>query len=304
MMALANAPSGSPVRLTCGQRDIGGFPFELVLTCRDPAFAVAGDSGPVDIRFPQLSAKASLFAPQTVEVDLAGPLTAIDARGRTNSTWTTMHLDIVGLSRDVRRVAVHGTGLNLSCSGCYEALRSSQVGTFDVSFEQRGDTRDYAFAVSASALQNALLAALTGTDEPAIFAANGTVTQFDWPRSLRLAAEAERWRAAGGSLTVERASLDQGAMHTQVAGTFALDPFHRSSGTFQFGARNAAALVSVFTRSLSPLLQLAIGAALRGIDSATAQSGEKLDVSLPGRIDNGSVSLGPLRGISSVAPLY
>lgn len=304
LAALARATTDSPVKLTCGGRTIGGFPFDLVVTCDAPVAVIAGDKGPVDVRFPRFVAQASLFSPQTVALDLTGPLTAQDAAGRTQATWKTMRAEIAGVLSGVRDIALHGSDLGLTCEACYEPLRASHVDTLDLRFGRRDATPDHAFAVSAAGLHNALLLALTASDKPANFAATGTITKFVFPQSLRLAAEAERWRAAGGTVTFDNASLDQGPMHVQVAGTFALDDYHRPTGTFQVGARNAATLISVYTRSLSPLLQLAIGAALRGLDSATANSGEKLDVSLPGRIENGSVSLGPLRGIATVPPLY
>lgn len=300
--ALANAPPGSPLRLVCGERGIGGFPFDLVVTCRDPNLIIAGDAGPVEIGLSRLFAKASLFTRDRIALDLTGPLTAKDAAGLTQAKWTAMRIEIDGLP-DVRRVAVHGADLSLFCEACYEPMRASQVGTLDLALERRGTTRDYAFAVSADGLRNASLFTLTANDRPANFAATGTIAQFEFPRSLRLAAEAERWRVAGGSVTFERAALDQAAMRVQVAGTFGLDAYHRPRGTFRFGARNAAVLMSGFTRSLSPLLQLAIGTALRNIDLATANAGDK-GVDLPGRIENGSVSLGPLRGVASIAPLY
>ena len=304
LTALARAAADSPVKLTCGGRTINGFPFDLVVTCHDPATVIAGDKGPVDIRFPRFVAQVSLFSPQNVALDLTGPLTAQDAAGRTQATWTTMRAEINGVMSGVRDLAIHGSYLGLTCEACYEPLRASHVDTLDIRFGRRDATQDHAFSVSAAGLQNALLLALTASDKPANFATTGTITKFAFPESLRLAAAAERWRFAGGNVTFDNASLDQGPMHVQVAGTFALDEYHRPAGTFQVGARNAATLISVYTRSLSPLLQLAIGAALRGLDSATANSGEKLDVSLPGRIENGSLSLGPLRGIATVPPLY
>ncbi len=304
LAALASAAAGGPVKLTCGGRTIGGFPFNLVVTCHDPAAVIAGDRGPVDIRFPRFVAQVSLLSPQNVALDLTGPLTAQDAAGRTQATWTTMRAEINGVLSGVRDLAIHGSYLGLACEACYEPLRASRVDTLDIRFGRRDATQDHAFSVSAAGLQNALLLALTASDKPANFAANGTITKFELPHSLRLAAEAERWRVAGGAVTFDSASLDQGPMHVQVAGTFTLDDYHRPAGAFQLGARNAATLISAYTRQLSPLLQLAIGAALRGIDSATANSGENTGVSLPGRIENGSLSLGPLRGIATVPPLY
>ena len=216
--ALAHGVPGGLVALVCGERSTGGFPFDLVMICRDPVFTVAGDSGPVMIRLARLTASASLLSPQRVSADLTGPLTAQDAGGRTQAGWTNMHIDADGASPEFRSFVLRGAGLNLSCETCFELLRASRVEAFDLRFERKGETRDYAFSVAASGVQNALLLQLTASDRPAAFAASGTITQFEIPNSLRLAAEAERWRRDGGQVSLGMASLDQEAMHVQVVG--------------------------------------------------------------------------------------
>ena len=304
MDAFLDTRSGMPVHLACGRRSIGGYPFDIVLNCVDPVVTVAGDAGPVTLRFPRLSMSTRLSDPRDQTIYLDGPLTASDVRSNARADWTSMTLGMRGEVAVADSMLLRGEAVSLTCEGCPDVLRGAAAQTVEILAQRRGDTTDFTFSAALTGIRNNALTDLTATDQPAIFSANGIITQFELPTSLRFAAETERWRRDGGEIVVEKSVLDQGALHAEVAGRFALDAAHRPTAQFNVGARNAATLISAFTRSLNPLLQLAIAAGLRGIDGATAKGGNGLSVQLPGTIENGALSVGPARGIATMQPLY
>lgn len=304
MDAFLSGKSGLPIQLACAQRSIGGYPLDIALNCRDPVVTIAGDAGPVTLRFPRLTMTTRLTNPRDQTVEFEGPLTANDARSQTRAEWTSMVVGMRGEVAVADSVLVRGEGVSLTCDGCSGLLGRVSARAIEILAQRRGDTTDFTFSLTFNDVSNDALTALTASKEPAAFTANGIITQFELPTSLRFAAETERWRRDGGAIVVERAVLDQAALHAEVAGRFALDAVHRPTGQFTVGARNATTLISAFTRGLNPLLQLAIGAALRGIDDATAKGGNDLSVRLSGTIENGSLSVGPARGIVTVPPLY
>ena len=304
MDAFLDTRSGLPVHLACVRRSIGGYPLDIVLNCVDPVVTVAGDAGPVTLRFPRLSMTTRLTDPRDQTIDLDGPLTASDVRSSARADWTSMTLGMRGEVAVADSVLLRGEGVSLTCDGCPDVLRGAAARAVEILVQRRGDTTDFTFSAALSGIRNNALMGLTASDQPAVFSANGIITQFELPTSFRFAAETERWRRDGGEIVVEKSVLDQGALHAEVAGRFALDAAHRPTAQFTVGARNAATVISAFTRSLNPLLQIAIAAGLRGIDSATAQGGDGLSIQLPGTIENGALSIGPARGIATVQPLY
>ncbi len=304
MDAFLSGQSGLPVQLACAQRTIGGYPLDIALNCRDAVVTIAGDAGPVTLRFPRLTMTTRLTDPRDQTVELEGPLAASDARSQARAEWSSMLVGVRGEIAIADSVLVRGEGMTLTCEGCPDVLRRTAARGIEILAQRRGDTTDFTYSLAFNDVRNGALTALTASSEPANFVASGIITQFELPTSLRFAAETERWRRDGGEIVVDKAILDQAALHAEITGRFALDAAHRPTGQFQVGARNAATLVSAFTRGLNPLFQLAIGAALRGIDDATAKGGNDLSVKLPGKIENGSLTLGPARGIATVPPLY
>ena len=304
--ARAQDGQGRGYSIVCGDRSISGYPLRLVITCRDPVLTFQADGGAIALRFPRLVSRAWLHAPSLIAVNMQGPMDVEKAGApwRLHTDWSSMTIGIRGQESRLDRFSVWGDDVTVACTQCPADINAMRIAAFQTHLRRASGRRDYNAAASFVGVRSTPLDTATGNTTPGIFALIGSVSQFHIPESMKLSDEVERWRTDGGRINLNTFSLDKGTLHAEINGNAGLDAGHRVDGAFEIGARNAASLVNVVTGSLSPILQLAIGAALKQIDVATSRSEDTPIFRMSGAIQGGSVSIGPIQGVMSIPPLY
>jgi hypothetical protein len=294
--------------LACADRSIGGYPLKIVVTCRDPVVSFASDAGAITLKFPRMIAQSWLHAPSLVSIDMQGPLEVeqTGAPWAVHADWSSMTIGIRGFAPRFDRFSVWGDDVTLTCTQCPGPVDVVRVAALQTHLKRGSapDRRTYNLAMSLAGVRSAALDSATGSALPGTIALIGSISQFHVPQSLKLVQEAERWRLDGGRINLNTLSLDKGLLHAEINGNFGIDQSHRLEGVYEVAGRNAASLVSLATGSLSPLLQLAIGAALRQVDVATSRAEETPLLRMSGTIEGGSIGLGPFRGLAGVPALY
>jgi hypothetical protein len=303
--ARGKATPGRSYTIACSERSIGGYPLRIVVTCRDPVVTLDADGGPVTLRFTQFRSRSWLHAPSLLSTDLRGPLDI--ERPSSNlalrADWSSLILDIRNRDPVFDRVSIWADDVTLTCASCTARADVLRVAALQGSVRRAGGARrDYNAAASFAGVRWPALDAATGNDAPGTIALIGSISQFHAPQSMKVSDELEQWRADGGRINLNTLSLDKGILHAAVAGNIGLDPAHRPEGSYEISARNATSLLAFATRSLPPLPQLVIGAVLRAVDEASRA--EDMSLTLTGTIEAGAASLGPVRNVLTIPPLY
>ena len=100
------------VAVTCADRDIGGYPFRMELTCRAPGIAVRARG--VAATASTLRVVAQVWDPRLVVVELDGPGSGTDAGGEVRATWRTLRASLRWSGDGVKRLSLAAEGLDLT----------------------------------------------------------------------------------------------------------------------------------------------------------------------------------------------
>lgn len=217
---------------SCPDRTVGGYPFRVELAC----------SG-VSLRRPEVVAElgrllvvAQIYNPSHLIAEVAGPLKIATASGDDIAAeWELLQASVV--TTGSRRAAIVARAPRIR-------IVSPQAGRIDLAAAQlethlRPDPSDPAtadFALTASAATVPGLDQMIGGSEPTDIDLVATASQaYDLP-ARPLWSELERWRVAGGQVTIQRLSLTKGGRRVAGKGTLAVDEQHRPRAQLDLAA--------------------------------------------------------------------
>lgn len=298
---------------TCPDRQIGGFPFRLELSCAKPGFVGKAGGRALTGELGRVHAVAQLQDPNHVIVEAEGPLVVSDdAGGRLALEWELLQGSIQNQAGSpLGAIAVEATKPRLSLAGF--GLASLEATGDMVDFHMRrtpgrpDEESAYDLASRATQLRLPPADQWLGDASPIDMDAVATVTQAEPLTGAPPAAELERWRLAGGKVQFGKVMVSKGAKRLDATGVVALDELHRPQGRLDVSVAGLDDLLQQF--GLSPRAAN-IGGLIAGVlggrvpktpaPDATAGPG---GVVLPLRLDNGKAYLGPL-AVARLAPLY
>lgn len=258
-------------RVTCGGRDVAGYPFALRLRCAPATL----DGGGADVALAGLASGMSLSAPRTLRAAPVGPAKARLASGDTvEARWSAMDVAVDDLFSDR---ALEGTFDDLAVDAPFGAL-TVETGSFRAApTPPDGPVRDDLRLVTTQrgiALAPDAARGLPGVDVPG-FAADIVLTGA----YEALARRGERPRdflRRGFAGRVERLSLATGGDGLLlVSGPFSVDAQGRPSGRITIGVRNAPA-VAAFLEGLAGEEAGLVVTALEGLGQDRTIDGEKV----------------------------
>lgn len=294
---LAEAASGR--RWTCPDRSAGGYPFRVEIGCsslslqRQDATAKLG----------RVLAVAQIYAPGHVIVEAAGPLRAEASGATVEADWRLLQASVVASRGVFQRAAVVADGPNARVSRPDSAPFDVSAGRLELHVRpdpSEPGTADVALDAAGAVIPG--LDALLGGTEPADISVVAGLTRTSDLPGRPLAAEIERWRAAGGRVDLTAASLVKGPRRLEAKGSLGLDEARRPQGTLDLSAAGVEGLLGRLVGEKSILGGNLLGALLGGSGGARPKPpSAKADPNAPVlrplppvRLEGGRVFIGPL----------
>jgi hypothetical protein len=237
VMALANADGTTTPRVTCERLDTGGWPFWIDATCSNFTL-IQGD---VTATLPVLKASLLAYDPREIVLFATTPLTVSDAFSGSRHTLEWANLEASARLTDWRiaRISVVGDKLRLSDTvGDPISLGTAAHAEFHLLDNPGGYNaakhlaalRSY-ITVQKLAVPGAGIAAGNATFDAGISNLPDDVRTYGDPALLR------NWQAAGGKVTINDFSGQDGANNFNLTGAVSLDPQGRPTGQLKLSSK-------------------------------------------------------------------
>lgn len=281
---------------SCDAIQSGGYPLSISIDCLAPRLRIEDDE-PKSFMAKRAVIRAQLYAPTLVEIDLSGPASAKIEDEVSTFDWATLHIDLRGLPMRFDRLSVVGNNLAISVSGA----SPTKIETLHLHLKRTAPVAQAPFGLTLglAGLEPPALTRFAGPGEPVLLTLLGTITQVDAAGVGHLSDRLEAWRAAGGRLAVTALNLARGDVSLQGDGLVGLDQRHRVEGKLGLRLRNAGPALLALAEAAGKLQRNSLSGQLAA--GILARPGElKFDVSA----ENGSLSVGPLRRLLALPPLY
>jgi hypothetical protein len=263
---------------TCGSQTVSGFPFQFEMRCADPGLEVKSAAQPLSIKAKDILVTAKLWQPTLLTTEIVGPLTIADPGQPPTITanWQRAQSEVRGLptapeqvtmvfDRPIVERMVDGAAQKL-----FNATRLEIGGRMLEGSATNNPVIEVALKTKA-----AVAPTLHQVMEIPLDADITTVLRG--LKDFRPKPWQDRFReiqAAGGSIEISNARLQQGETIAVTKGTLALSPSGRPHGQVLLTVANLPALL--------PAL---------GLDGRSAQANKPLDKAA-GRLDRIAPGLG------------
>jgi hypothetical protein len=277
---------------TCQDRQIGGYPFRIEVTCAN----LSVQRGPVTASLGRIEAVAQVYQPRHVITEIEGPLKMTDGSVAVEGTWRLLETSIHGAPSGFQRISLVAENPNVRVTGAGPsdlALSSQHLEAHLRPSPSRQPEAAYDASLLASQAKLPIVDNLIGGSEPANIQADVTATQAGGFRGRPVADELERWRKAGGKLDIVRLSVAKGPRRLEAKGELHLDEIHRPAGQFEVAAAGLDELVTNLTagRVGGNLVSALLGQTARV--QARGNAEPALTPLPPLRLDNGRLAFGP-----------
>jgi hypothetical protein len=284
----------------CGAMTTGGYPFSIDIECDRPSLRLASNQD--SITAGHASIKAPLYTPKLVIVDVNGPLVVSFGSSATQirADWKALQFSTRGLPDRLDRLSVSGEQATVE-SRFGAAASTTKIAALHGQWKRASMSADapYNVSMSLAGVESPLLDAVAGARDQAIIAATGAVTQVDRAIGGTLAERIDAWRSAGGRVGLQLLAIRKGPISVQAEGAFGLDQTRRLDGKVDFQLDNA----SVVFNNLGERFGLN-AAAIRMLGALLGPSTPGGEMRIGVAFENGAVSVGPLKGIVTLPPLY
>lgn len=292
---------------TCPQRQTGGYPFRIEVTCATPTFAGPAGKARVEGSLGALKAYAQAWAPNHILADLDGPLKITrDDGAAVEMTWSRLRLSLRGKPKVLERLSLQGADGVIAAGMAGEKLFQMRAGAFEAHVRQAPQREDDAYDLALALRKAAIPAfdAFLGLPEPADVDFTGTSSHLAFAEKGDVAERLEVWRAAGGRLDPASLDIRKGETRLKLNGGLGLDAAHRPEGKLQLEGDGLAPLARRFGLNLD---MVAAGNLLDGLLGGKPRKDDapkKAELRLPLTLANGRVAIGPLRLPVALPPLY
>jgi len=292
----------------CGSRQSGGYPFRIEIRCSDPTVELTTAQPPRTLKAKDLVGVAQVYDPNLIIAEITGPLTIAEggdpAAWRTD--WRLAQASLRGIAGTPERLSVvldevrfeRVDGAN---SETWAAARHTEFHL------RRSPTSapdkpviDFAAQVAGASLPRAAMLAGKPLDAEVAALLRGLSDLRPKPVPARL----KEWQAAGGRLEITKLRLQQGDAIALAAGDIGLSAAGRPDGAFNITMTGFDRLVQGLAGSGNEGggVQLGLLAGLSFLGRPAEIDGKRA-ISIPLRLTDGTVFLGPLR-VGKLEPLY
>ncbi|HYP57924.1 MAG TPA: DUF2125 domain-containing protein [Beijerinckia sp.] len=294
---------------TCPERDLGGFPFEIMISCANPHFEGEVYGKVLTGTLQGFRAASSIFRPAQVRAQMDSPFTArtSDATFDFTVNWAQLNLVLEGQPHALLNASI--TADELGLQGDVEGLGAigGRVAKAKAQAAAAPDRQDHAydFGLRLEGAEHPALEAVLGSSIPVDVGLAGTLTQASFNGRGEPAALIEDWRAAGGRIDLSTVQLTQAQTKFDAKGNLGLDAAHRVEG--RLDAQFSGFEPALRRLGVNPALVNA-GALLNGLLGKKPPGAVAADAPQPLRLPltlaNGWLSIGPVRTPIALPPLY
>jgi hypothetical protein len=315
----------------CDSQTVGGFPFQIKVSCTQPKIELTRENPPLAVRAGDLLVFAQVFQPTRLAAYLVGPLAVgeagQDARYRAN--WASAEVSARGTPRAPEEVSFeieHPTVEQLADGDARAAFTAQHVDV-DSRIIEGSAARDPVIgmtlhlAAAAAPQLHSITAEPINADVSAVLRGLADLAPKPWPARLKELQE------RGGSIEVTKSRVQQGETIAVSMGTLALTPQGTLEGQLEVTVAGLERLLKALDldrimaegrigASLNSLDNIVPGLgrlarrnAAPGIMAGLGMIGQKTTlegrsaVALPLRFADGAVSLGPIP-VGRVPPLF
>ncbi len=274
--------------IECIGKDLGGFPFRIELTCASLKYA-----GPnVRVDMGALHTATQIYSPKITIMDVTGPLLIESAGVSASLEWKDMRLSL-RLNQGLERLSISVSELKIA-SNTEEALfaKSAEL-HLRTDTNQPTEERAADFVLRLTGAKVAALDSIFGNNDPGALDISGVATKILGLPAGPWQTMVENWRNDNGRVLLESGSIAKGNFSLEGKGVLDIDPGHRIRGELAVAAKGIAPLVA---RLVPGNVALLAGAILEHKDGTP--------VKLPLRLQEGRMSLGPIRTGPILIPLY
>jgi len=280
---------------SCDSVKSGGYPLAVSIDCTAPKLRIEEGLGSQTWSAARALIQAQLYTPNLVEIDLTGPGQLVTDSATTSLKWSALQIAARGLPQRLDRLSV--VSRDLAAVFPDRTPATAEALHFHLKRTAVGPMAPYSLTAGLAGLDSPLLS--QGAGGSALFTLLGMVTQIDAAGIGQWADRLESWRMAGGRLSISAISLTRGDFAVEGEGAAGLDQQHRIDGRIAVRLRNARPLLLTLAERSGKLQRNTLAGQLTA--GVLGRPGElKFDVSA----ENGALSVGPLRRLLQLPPLY
>ena len=309
----AEAEAARGRQWSCTAPAVSGFPFGLRLACTSPALTLGSDAGASSFSAKSMLASFDVFAPSHVAVAFEAPVTAKLKNGDTvlfnaRDIKAVVELQSGGAETALRSLSLTSAAPDLAVTSAAGRSFAARAASARLSLTAVPAGHDVAFDAEGTKIP--ALEALTQNPAPATLHVAGLLEKFDLPGHGGIADRLERWRVAGGILTLDKSTLGNGTTQVEISGPLALDEEHRPAGKLALRLRGGGVLLQRFGVSANLLNAGGLIGALLGktkkpdADTGTAADAQGGLIALPLTLQGGKLQVGPFPLPTELRPLY
>ena len=290
---------------SCGAQTIGGFPFRVELRCERAVTLLHDNQPPLELKTADILVAAQIYQPTMLISEFTGPLT-VGEPGRSpdfTANWQFAQSSVRGTPAAPERVSIVFDNPTLDrvsggAANLFKARRIELHGRMAEGSAAERPAIEIVLRLTAAAAPtlSPLSAQPVDADITAVLRGLKDFSPKPWAVRFR------EMQAAGGRIDIVAARLQQGETIAVGSGTLTLNARGRLDGQLNLTVAGLEALVN------------AVGAATRqqsgfgftlglGLLGGSAQIDGRPAISLPLRVSDGAIFLGPI-ALGQVAPLF
>jgi len=318
---------------TCGSQTVGGFPLRFEMRCADPGLELKSAAQPLSVKAKDILVTAKVWQPTLLTTEITGPLTIADPGQPPTITanWQRARSEVRGLPTAPEQVAMVFDQLVVERTGGGASQRMFNAAHLEIGGRMLEGSATSNPVIELSLKTKSAVAPTLhqvmeiplDADITAVLRGLNDFRPKPWPDRFR------EIQAAGGSIEISNARLQQGETIAVTNGTLALSPSGRPHGQLRLTIANLASLLPALgldgraapvnkplDNAASRLDRIAPGlggiarqnaapaltAALNFIGQPAEIDGKRA-VTLPLRFNDGAVTLGPIP-LGQTAPLF
>ncbi len=280
---------------SCDALGSGGYPLSVAIDCLGPRLQTKDSLHSISVAARRAQVRANLYTPTLVEIQLDGPARIQTDADRVSLDWSSMRIDARGLPQRLDRLSMVGRALTATAqsTATVEALQ------FHLKRTAPSPMSPYALTIGLAGLNSPDLARIAGPGGPALLTVLGSVTQLDAARAGPVRERVDSWRVAGGRLSISALNLSRDDLQIEGEGVVGLDRQRRPEGKLAVKLRNAGPALLTILEDAGLLQRNTIAGRL-----AAMALGRPGDVRFDVAAETGTLSVGPLRGMIPLPPLY
>lgn len=228
------------VRIVCPDRGVGGFPFRLEITCRDPGLELVEED--IGGSVTALRIVAQIWDPHLILVEADGPMIAEErGRGRVEALWRGLRVSLRWSTAGLERLSLSSEGLDLTVAETGAApvrLRAEHFEAHARPSGAGGSDLDLAGSIAAGALS------IDGRPigpQRSDLAASTTLRRLLPPAPGDMA---RTFASRGGKIDSIRASFSVGGVRVEGKGAMTLGSDGLLDGSIGFAAKGLEAVVT------------------------------------------------------------